>query len=435
MKSLLRNTVLAMAAPLLLATGQARAALELNMPRGVTEITREVYGLHMLIFWICVAIGVVVFGAMIWSLIYHRHSKGAKPAQFHESTTVEIAWTLVPFLILIGMAIPAAGTLIKIEDASDADMSIKVTGYQWMWEYEYLDHDVQFFSRLDEATNQARQLKSGIDPTSVDNYLRDVDKYVVVPVDQKVRLLLASNDVIHAWWVPELSGKKDAIPGFINEMWFKAEKTGIYRGQCAELCGRGHGYMPIVVKVVTESEFEAWVNEQGGSMTTDAAEQAASGTQVASAGTTATDAAVDAPADSAAADEGEGQSSEPVQMADAGDAGDAQADGTSEGAAGLSMDDLMAQGKKVYDGQCAACHQVDGSGMAAAGFPAMKGSPVATGDLAEHIDQILNGKGAMPPYKDTLSDEEIAAVITYERNAFGNETGDIIQPADIADAR
>lgn len=238
--------------------------MELNMPVGVTEISREVYDLHMLILWICVVIGVGVFGTMLYSIVAHRKSRGAQAAQFHESTTVEIVWTILPFLILVGMAIPATGTLIKMEDTRDSDLTIKVTGYQWLWQYEYLDHDVGFYSRLDERSNRARQLRSGIDPFSVENYLLEVDNRMLVPVDKKVRILLTSNDVIHAWWVPDLGGKKDAIPGYINEMWFRAEKTGVYRGQCAELCGRGHGFMPIVVEVVPQDRFEAWVQARAG---------------------------------------------------------------------------------------------------------------------------------------------------------------------------
>lgn len=241
----------------------AQAAWELNMPVGVTEISRDVYNLHMLIFWICVLIGVGVFGAMIYSIYAHRKSRGAKAAQFHESTTVEIVWTILPFLILIGMAIPAAGTLLKMENSRNSDLTVKITGYQWLWQYEYPDQGISFFSRLDELSNQARQLNSGIDPNSVEHYLRNVDNPLVVPVGKKVRLLLTSQDVIHAWWVPELGGKKDAIPGYINEMWFRADKTGVYRGQCAELCGRGHGFMPIVVRVVSQDEFDAWVKRQG----------------------------------------------------------------------------------------------------------------------------------------------------------------------------
>ncbi len=241
-----------------------------NMPEGVTAISREVYQLHMIIFWICVVIGIGVFGVMFWSIMHHRKSKGAQAANFHESHTVEIIWTIIPFIILIVMAVPAAKTLIKMEDTSNADLTLKVTGYQWMWRYDYLEDGVSFYSKLDAESNAARQLNSGIDPNTVPNYLLNVDKPVVLPINKKIRILLTASDVIHAWWVPELAVKKDAIPGFVNEMWTKIDEPGIYRGQCAELCGKDHGFMPIVVKAVTEEEYEAWVAEQTGSATATA---------------------------------------------------------------------------------------------------------------------------------------------------------------------
>ncbi|MEM6638505.1 MAG: cytochrome c oxidase subunit II [Pseudomonadota bacterium] len=247
----------------LLSAPSALADMELNMPRGVTPITNEVYDLHMLVFWICVGIGVVVFGAMFYSVFAHTKKKNPTPATFSHSTTAEVIWTTIPIIILVVMAVPAAKTLVKIEDSGNPDMTIKVTGYQWRWHYNYLEEGVEFFSALDAASNEARQLESGINPATVDNYLLDVDKAVVVPVDTKVRLLVTANDVIHAWWVPELSGKRDAIPGFVNEMWFKASETGVYRGQCAELCGYDHGFMPIVVKVVDEVDYVAWLGDQG----------------------------------------------------------------------------------------------------------------------------------------------------------------------------
>lgn len=234
----------------------------LNLPVGVTDISAEVYRLHMLILWICVIIGVGVFGTMIYSMLKHRKSLGVQPAQFSHSTRVEVIWTVIPVFILVGMAIPAAETLVKMEDASGADVTIQVTGYQWMWHYEYLDEDVAFFSRLDRESDRARQLRSGIDPFEVENYLLEVDNRMVVPVGAKVRLLMTAADVIHAWWVPDFAVKKDTIPGFINEAWFEANETGVFRGQCAELCGRDHGFMPIVVEVVTQGEYEAWVEEQ-----------------------------------------------------------------------------------------------------------------------------------------------------------------------------
>ncbi len=246
-----------------LASPVAWADWELNMPRGVTAITNEVYDLHMLIFWICVVIGIVVFGAMFYSIIFHTKSKNPKPATFSHSTAAEIIWTAIPIVILVAMAFPAAKTLVAIEDAGNPDMTVKVTGYQWKWQYEYLEEGVSFYSTLAQDSNTARQLKSGIDPATVDNYLLDVDNPLVVPVNTKVRILLTANDVIHAWWVPELSGKRDAIPGFVNQLWFSADKVGTYRGQCAELCGYDHGFMPIVVIVKEEADYLAWLGEQG----------------------------------------------------------------------------------------------------------------------------------------------------------------------------
>jgi cytochrome c oxidase subunit 2 len=245
-----------------LTAGPASAAWELNMPVGVTELSREIHGLHMLIFWICVIIAVAVFGAMIYSIVKFRHSKGAIPATFDHSTKVEVVWTIIPIAILVGMAIPAAETLIKIEDMRESDLTVKVTGYQWQWHYDYIDHDVSFFSRIARDSDAARQLDSGIDPASVDNYLLEVDKRLIVPVNAKVRVLLTSSDVIHAWWVPEFGMKKDAYPGFVNELWFRADTPGVYRGQCAELCGFDHAFMPVVVEVRTQEEFESWLKEQ-----------------------------------------------------------------------------------------------------------------------------------------------------------------------------
>ncbi len=243
----------------------ALAEKALNMPVGVTELSSKIYGLHMLILWVCVAIAVVVFAVMIYSIVAFRKSKGAVPAShLTHSTRVEIIWTVIPVLILVVMAVPAAKTLIDIEDTRNTELSIKVTGYQWKWQYDYLDQKIDFFSTLARDSNTARQLGSGVDPKTVPNYLLEVDHPLVVPEDTKVRLLLTANDVIHAWWVPAFGMKKDAIPGFVNELWFKVEKgkTGTYRGQCAELCGRDHGFMPIVVVVKTKEEFAEWVKSQ-----------------------------------------------------------------------------------------------------------------------------------------------------------------------------
>jgi len=249
----------------LLLAGPVFADRAINMPKGVTELSAETYQIHMIIFWWCVAIAVIVFGAMIYSLINHRKSKGAKPADFSHSMTAEVVWTVIPVVILLVMAVPSAELMIKLEDTRDPDMTVVVTGYQWKWHYAYQGEDVAFFSTLARPSAAARRLGSGIDPETVDNYLLDVDRPLVVPRGSKVRVLLTSNDVVHAWWVPELAIKKDAIPGFVNETWFQAEEAGTYRGQCAELCGMDHGYMPVVVEVVEPEAYQAWLaGEKGG---------------------------------------------------------------------------------------------------------------------------------------------------------------------------
>ena len=266
---------------LLLGASPAMAAWsDLNLRVGVTELSREIYGLHMLILWICVAIAAAVFGVMIYSIATFRKSKGAVAATFDHSTKAEIAWTVIPVLILVGMAVPAAKTLVKIEDTRGSELTVKVTGYQWKWQYEYVDHGVSFFSTLARSSDEARQLGSGIKPQSVENYLLEVDKPLVVPQGRKVRVLITANDVIHAWWVPDFGMKKDAIPGFINEMWFRADEPGVYRGQCAELCGRDHGFMPVVVEVLPQDEFDAWLERE------KAARQAASSPPARTAGAT-----------------------------------------------------------------------------------------------------------------------------------------------------
>jgi len=237
----------------------------LNMTQGVTDMSRKIYDLHMLIFWVCVVIGIVVFGAMIWSIVFYRKSQGAvADTTLVHNTRVEIIWTAVPIVILIGMAVPAARTLVEIEDTTHTDLSIKVTGFQWGWNYDYLDQGVSFFSRLDRQSDAARELGSGIDPNTVPHYLLNVDHPLVVPVGTKVRLLITGADVIHSWWVPAFGVKKDGIPGFVNEAWFNIDpdKPGLYRGQCAELCGRDHGFMPIVVDARSKEDFQAWIKEQ-----------------------------------------------------------------------------------------------------------------------------------------------------------------------------
>jgi cytochrome c oxidase subunit 2 len=339
----------------------------LNMTESATAIGREIHGLHMTIFYICVAIAVVVFGIMLYSIIRHRKSLGAEAKPFHESTVVEIVWTTIPLLILVAMAIPATKTLVAMYDTETSDIDIKVTGHQWKWRYEYLNTDVDFFSTLTTTQDQMH----GLEPKS-ENYLLEVDKHLVIPINKKIRFLFTSQDVIHSWWVPELAVKKDAIPGFINESWAKVETPGIYRGQCAELCGQGHGYMPIVVEAVSEEDYQTWVVTQ---------EQAQK-----------------------------------------------KANQVSE----LSFDELMAQGKTSYDKNCAACHQVEGQGIPPV-FPALKGSAIALGNMINHVDIVVNGKtgSAMAAFGEQLTPTEIAAIVTYERNAWGNDKGDSIQPAEI----
>ncbi|HET6655356.1 MAG TPA: cytochrome c oxidase subunit II [Gammaproteobacteria bacterium] len=263
-RALVATLVLGLALASGAASANPAAASAYNMPEGVTPISHWVYGLHMHTFWICVGIAVVVFGAMLISIIFHRKSRGAVAANFHENIWIEMGWTIVPVIILVIMAVPAVDVLVKMEDYSKSDMSIKVTGYQWMWNYDYINNGISFYSKLGDATNRARMANSDVSPSSVKHYLREVDHPLVVPTGKKIRLLLTSGDVIHSWWVPDFGAKTDAIPGYVNQLWIKVEKPGIYRGQCAELCGRGHAYMPIVVVAKTPDEFRAWVKAQGG---------------------------------------------------------------------------------------------------------------------------------------------------------------------------
>jgi cytochrome c oxidase subunit 2 len=258
---MIRNTFLSLLG--LVLAGTANAEWALNMPKGVTDLSLETYHLHMMVFWWCVAIGIVVFGVMIISLIRHRKSRGVEPATFSHSTTAEVIWTAIPVIILVLMAVPTAETMVKLEDSRNPDLSIVITGYQWKWHYKYQDTNIAFYSSLAEPSMVARRRMSGVDPFTVENYLLEVDNPVVVPRGAKVRLLFTSNDVIHSWWVKDLAIKKDAIPGIVNEAWFRANETGTYRGQCAELCGKDHGYMPIVVEVVEPDAYMAWANTHG----------------------------------------------------------------------------------------------------------------------------------------------------------------------------
>ena len=356
----------------------AWAEKQLNLTKGVTEISNEVYDLHMFALYVCTAIGVVVFGAMIWSMVFHRKSKGAKAATFHESTKVEIIWTVVPIFILIGMAIPATNTLISMENNDDSDLTIQVTGSQWKWHYKYFDQDVEFYSVLSTPREQYEN-QNGATAEKGDNYLLEVDKHLVIPVNQKVRFLITSDDVIHSWWVPAFAVKQDANPGFINEAWAIVPEPGIYRGQCAELCGKDHGFMPIVVEVKSEEDYATWLTAQHQLKADAAAAEAASLN------------------------------------------------------ASVSKEELMQLGEQTYTAYCAACHQPTGLGLPPA-FPALKGSAIATtGDVNEHINIVVNGRAGtgMQGYGKQLSLKEIAAVVTYERNAWGNNTGDTVQASDV----
>jgi cytochrome c oxidase subunit 2 len=349
----------------------AHAEYALNLKAPATEIAGQIYDLHMLIVWVCLGIFVVVFSLMFYSIFKHRKSVGHKAAQFHEHHMLEVIWTIIPIIILAAMAWPATKTIFAMKDTAAADMSVKVTGHQWKWEYEYLDNGVRFISTLSTPQDQIQNKAE-----KTENYLLEVDNHMVVPVGKKVRLVLTAKDVIHAWWVPEFGVKQDAIPGFIKESWFRVDKPGIYRGQCAELCGKDHGFMPIVVEAVEEDKYNAWVATQ----------------------------------------------QEAAKAANAG----ADKEWT--------KDELVANGQKVYEKNCAVCHQISGAGLPPA-FPAMTGSKVATGPIEGHLDIIMNGKNVMPAWKALLNDVDIASVIAYERNALGNAVGDIIQPSAVKASR
>nr|WP_277346272.1 cytochrome c oxidase subunit II [Solimonas marina] len=398
-----------------------------NMPTGVTQIAHSVHSLHMWVFLTCVAIGVVVFGVMLYSIINHRRSKHPNPANFHENVKVEIAWTIAPFVILICLAVPAAGTLIKMEDTRNSDLTVKVTGYQWKWQYEYVGQGVSFFSTLSHASNAARQLGahgeglSGsfssadlkqLEQADGGHYLVNVDNPLYLPVGKKIRFLITSNDVIHAWWVPDFAVKKDAIPGYINEVWTKIDEPGVYRGVCAELCGRDHGFMPIVVHAVPEDEFEAFLKRQKDG---DLEAQVPSAETVVGGAAPKAEPAV-ATTEVAAADTADSAAAAPPPPAKK----------------ALSEADLLAKGKTVYEANCQACHQANGQGMPP-NFPALAGSTVANGPPEAHIEQILKGKKLMPPFAQ-LSDEEIAAVATFERTSWGNK-GSVIQPDQVSALR
>ena len=361
-------------------SSSAWAETQLNLTKGVTAVSREVYDLHMLVLYICTAIGIVVFGAMFWSMIFHRKSKGAKAADFHESTKVEILWTAIPIVILIAMAVPATSTLISMEDNDNSEVTIQITGSQWKWHYKYFDQDIEYYSVLSTPREQYENQNgsfAGNGAEKSEDYLLEVDRPLVIPANKKVRFLITSDDVIHSWWVPAFAVKQDANTGFINEAWTNVDLPGIYRGQCAELCGKDHGFMPIVVEVKSAADYDTWINEQN-ALTAQAAD---------------------------------------AELASL--------------SASMSKDELMQLGESTYMAHCAACHQPTGLGLPPT-FPALKGSAVAVqGSVADHISLVLNGKGMMPPFGKQLSLKEIAAVVTYERNAWGNDTGDLVQSSDV----
>ena len=375
MKRITRGGGVARAAAAVAAAGLpalAHAAREYNLQTPVTAIAKQQYDLHMFIFWICAVIFVGVFGVMFYSLWKHRKSVGHQAEQFHENTVVEIVWTVIPFLILLFMAYPATKTILAMKDTSASELTIKVTGYQWKWNYDYLQDGFGFYSNLATplAQIEGREAKG-------EHYLLEVDNPMVVPVDTKVRVLITAGDVLHAWWVPALGVKQDAIPGFVRDSWFRAEKVGTYRGQCAELCGKEHAFMPIVVEVKSKEDYAAWAAAQK--------QKSAS-----------------------AADD-------PSKV--------------------WTREELVASGEKVFAANCAACHQPTGKGVPGA-FPALDGSKIVNGPPEDQIHLVLNGKPgtAMASFK-ALSNADLAAVITYTRNAWSNKTGQAIQPAQIQAAR
>ena len=371
-----------LSAMFLLFTQNVNAAYALNLRTPHSEIASQIYDLHMLIVYVCLAIMVVVFGVMFYSIYKHRKSVGHEAAQFHEHHVLEVVWTIIPAVILIAMAVPATKTILAMKDTSAADMTVKVTGLQWKWEYDYIGKDVKFISNLSTTQDQIDgKAEKG------ENYLLEVDNPMVVPVGKKVRVLLTANDVIHSWSMPSFGVKQDAIPGFIKETWFRADKEGTYRGQCSELCGKAHAFMPIVVEAVSEEKYAAWI--------------------------------------------------------------EAKKHEAAEGAAGAdkewTKEELIEHGKVVYEKNCAVCHQASGAGLPPA-FPALTGSKVALGAVFGadgkylkdgHLDRLLNGKGVMPAWKAQMNDVDIASVITYERQGLGNAAtvDSIVQPAQVKAAR
>ena len=377
---------------LLLISTAVSASVRINMPEGVTPISHDIYQLHMWIFYICVVVGILTFGVLTYTILKHRKSRGVKPAKFHSNILVEIVWTVVPLIILIGMVYPAAVVLLDMEDTSKSDVSIKITGIQWKWKYDYLDEDITFFSNLSTPMAQIE----GKEPKG-EHYLLEVDKPIVVPIHKKIRFLFTSQDVIHSWWVPELGIKVDAMPGYISEAWAVIEKPGIYRGQCTELCGMMHGYMPIVLEAKTQEEYQDWLDNNGSDPEYAQADGAVTPVVM---------------------------SSEPVNFND--------------------LSKVLDKGLSVYKANCTACHKDNGQGMPPV-FPSFVGTSIVIGPPEDHIRILLLGvQGkAMQSYADQLTDEEIAAVITYERNAWGNDdkakygqyAGSVVTPQMVAHMR
>jgi len=384
----LRNA--ALAAVVLAAGATANAGYDVDILPPASPIAQQIYDLHWAIMWICVGIFVIVFGAMFYSIFTHRKAAGAKAAHFHENTTIEVIWTVIPFLILIGMAYPATKTVLEMKDASSPDLTIKVTAYQWAWEYDYLQDGVKFNSLLSTPRAQIEEWERKGEKKNAD-YLLEVNNPMVVPAGKKVRLLVTSNDVIHGWYVPQLGVNQYGIPGYVKDTWFKADKPGVYRGQCSQICGKEHGYMPIVVVAKAPEEYAAWVKEQKAK-----SPQATAPAQVAAA------AASPAPAE------------DPNKK--------------------WTADELKAAGEKLYAANCAACHQPTGKGMPPA-FPALDGSKVVNGPKAAQLALVLNGKqGTAMASFARLTDSELAAVITYTRTAWGNKAGEV-QPSEVKAAR
>ena len=356
---------------------QISLAAKVDMRPGVTDMSARIQQIHHMSLWVCIIVGIIVFGAMFYSMFAHRQSKNPTPASFSDSTLVEFIWTLIPILILVGMAIPATNALREIENNENSDMTVLITASQWKWHYQYLDSGISYYSNIATPEEQINNLEP-----KDEHYLLDVDNALVLPTNKKIRFLTTADDVIHSWWVPDIAVKQDAIPGFINEAWALVPVAGFYRGQCAELCGIGHAYMPIVAEFRPEEEFDAWIEEQR-----IAAELSGEAAVAARAKTWA-------------------------------------------------LDELMSVGEEVFIKHCATCHERDGMGQGSK-YPALNGSAIATGPVEDHLIRVMNGKTdtEMQAWAPQLSDLEIAAVISYERNSWDNISGDIIQPITVYEAR